>query len=200
MSKLFMNQKHIASLLKLSQHSPRDFALFHMALATGFRAGDLLNLKRFDIAPNVGDNVLESIKIKMQKTGRTVERKLPPACREALVRYLETRIDDSPFLFHSESNNSMDRQGPMNRSSLHRLYKMYLSQIYPAPGELRGNACHVTRRSVAKIISDQAGRIEPASRFLGHTSISSTVAYLDMDSYGKQADDIVRSMPWNQNA
>ena len=85
----------------------------------------------------------------------------------------------------------------MNRSSLHRLYKQYLG-TFCSKDQLRGNACHTTRRSVAKIISDRAGRIEPASRFLGHTSIANTVSYLDMDSYGKQADKIVEDLPWNQ--
>lgn len=193
--KLFMNKHQISKLLEFSRPWPRDYALFHVALATGFRAGDLLGLKRQDVAPHGA--VLGLIKIKMQKTGKTVERSLPPACRSAIELYLETRIDNNPFLFRSESNNSQDREGPMNRSSLQRLFKKYLGVQFSAE-QLRGNACHVTRRSVAKIISDEAGRIEPASRFLGHTSIANTVAYLDMDRFGQQADQIVQAMPWNQ--
>ena len=85
----------------------------------------------------------------------------------------------------------------MNRSSLQRLYKRYLGHMYSGE-QLRGNACHVTRRSMAKLISDKAGRVEPATRFLAHTTIANTIAYLDMDSYGRQADQIVRALPWNQ--
>lgn len=198
MAKIFMNEKKIESLLKLARERARDYALFHVALATGFRAGDLLSLKRWDVAPNVGDDIQPVLKIKMQKTGKMVERALPLACREAIRSYLETRIDDNPYLFCSESNNLGERQGPMNRSSLHRIYKSYLGRLYTAPAELRGNACHVTRRSVAKLISDKAGRIEPASKFLGHTSIANTVSYLDMDAYGRQADEIVQALPWNE--
>jgi len=193
--KLFLNTQQISKLLKSAYPWPRDYALFHVALATGFRAGDLLALKRIDV--NVDGYIRNTIKITMQKTGRTAERTLPPACREAISLYLATRKDKNPFLFRSESNNSQDREGPMNRSSLQRIFKSYLGIQFDQE-QLRGNACHVTRRSVAKIISDRAGRIEPATRFLGHTSIANTVAYLDMDSYGKQADQIVEALPWNQ--
>jgi integrase len=195
MSKLFMDERKIEALLRLSRPRPRDHAVFHMALATGFRAGDLLNLRRWDIATQLG--VPSSIKIKMQKTGKMVERRLSIACRGAIERYLATRIDNNPFLFVSESNNSLGREEAMNRSSLHRLYKAYLGMIF-SEEELKGNACHTTRRSVAKLISDKAGRIEPATRFLGHVSAANTAAYLDMDSYGRQADEIVQGMAWNQ--
>lgn len=187
--KLFMNEKNIEELLILSEPWARDHAIFHVALATGLRASDLLNLKKRDVAPQ-GAPVLHSVKLKMKKTGKIVERQLPEACRKAIKRYLQTRTDSNEFLFCSESNNSLRSEKPMNHSSLHRLFKKYLGLQFSAE-ELRGNACHTTRRSIAKIISDKAGRIEPATRFLGHTSVANTVAYLDMDSYGKQADEIV---------
>jgi integrase len=196
MSKLFMNEKEIETLLSWSYEKPRDFALFHTALATGFRAGDLLNLKRWDVAPR--GRILGCVKIKMQKTGKIAERRLPPTCQIAIERYLSLRVDSNPFLFQSESTRGVDNERPMNRSSLHRIIKGYLEHMYSGE-ELRGNACHVTRRSVAKIISDKAGRVEPATRFLEHTSIANTIHYLDMDQYGKQADQIVETLPWSTN-
>ncbi len=194
MSKLFMDETKIEQLLALARPSARDYALFHVALATGFRASDLINLGRDDVAPHGA--VIRYLKIKMQKTGKTVERELGPACREALYRYLSTRVDYNPYLFRSESNNTQNHNGPMHRTSLIDIFKSYLRQLFPED-VLKGNACHVTRRSVAKIISDKAGRIEPATRFLGHTSVANTVQYLDMDGYGKQANEIVHSLPWS---
>ena len=195
MPKLFMTEKKIEGLLHLSKPWSRDQALFHIALATGLRASDLLNLKRKDV--ELDHEVVRTIRIKIQKTGKLIERILPDPCRIAIAQYLRTRTDDNPYLFRSESNNSQKRAGPMNRSSLHRLYKEYLLALFPEE-VLRGNACHTTRRSVAKIISDRAGRIEPATRFLGHSSLASTIAYLDMDSYGRQADEIVENLSWNK--
>jgi hypothetical protein len=81
----------------------------------------------------------------------------------------------------------------MAHSTVHRIFKRYLGLQF-SDESLRGNACHTTRRSVAKIISDRAGRIEPATRFLGHASVAATAAYLDMDGYGRQADEIVRHL------
>lgn len=197
MSKLFMSENKIALLLKASRNHTRDYAIFQVALATGFRVSDLVRIKRVDVAPD-DRNVADSIRIKMKKTGRMIERPLPQACKQAIKDYLETRNDPNPFLFRSESNNSKDITGPMDRSSLRRLFKSYLRILYSNPSELRGNACHVTRRSMAKIISDKAGRIEPATKFLGHTSIANTISYLDMDGYGKQANEIIGELPWNK--
>lgn len=198
MSKIFMTEKKIESLLRLAAPYPRDFALFHVALATGLRAGDLIRLGTEDVLGPDGQ-VLPSIKIKMQKTGKAIERELPQAVRNAIGLYLDTRNDNNPYLFPALSNNTQGDMVPMNRSSIYRIFKRYLEAVYGKIPELRGNACHVTRRSVAKIISDRAGRVEPATKFLGHTSIANTVAYLDMDAYGKQADEIVQALPWNKS-
>ena len=192
--KIFLSEEQIQSVLRNSYPFPRDHALFHVAFATGLRVGDLLALKREDVAPD--GPVLAFLFVTMRKTGKTIERELPSACRAALRDYLHRREDPNPYLFISESNNSRHSMRPMNRSSFQRIVKQYLRGWFTAE-ELRGNACHVTRRSIAKLISDRAGRIEPASRFLGHTSIAATVAYLDMDQYGKQADEIVKGFPWN---
>ena len=195
MAKLFLNEKQIATLLQWAwSTSPRDFALFHVALATGLRAGDLLKLLRTDVE-NEDGTIVRSIKIRMQKTGSTVERGMSDNCRGSIRKYLAERNDENPFLFASESNNR--KAGPMNRSSLHRLFKKYLGHMIDDE-DLRGNACHVTRRSVAQLIAAKAGRIEPATRFLGHTSVANTIHYLDMDGYGRQADEIVNALSWNK--
>lgn len=189
-----MNESEIDLLISQSSGNLRDNALFHVALATGFRVSDLVNLKVTDVV-NAG-SVVKSLKIRMVKTGKIVERALPDTCRKSIERYVHNRIDGGPFLFRPESTNHNNDNGPMNRSSIHRIVKNYLSQIYP-PDTLIGNACHVTRRSIAQIISQKCGRIEPASRFLGHTSVANTIKYLDCDKFNGDANDAVLSMPWN---
>jgi len=47
---------------------------------------------------------------------------------------------------------------------------------------------------MAKIISQKAGRIEPASEFLGHKSIMSTMSYIDADGHREKANEIVTSL------
>jgi len=198
MPKLFLDEKQIEHLLSRSKRHARDHAIFHMALATGFRNSDLRNLKRSDVEGVQGE-IVHVLRVRQQKTGRYVERTLPMACREAIAFWLDERQDFNPYLFTAQSNNTHGDMLPMDRSSLQRIFKRYLG-ILPgiSPEQLRGNACHVTRRSVAKIISDKAGRIEPATRFLGHATIAATVHYLDMDGFGKQADEIVQELPWSK--
>lgn len=187
MPKLFLTEKQIYKLLDLSKSSPRDNCLFEVALCTGFRSGDLANLRVSDVWDG---KPLAFLRITMSKTGKTVERHLTQRCQGSIWRYImNSRVSDSPFLFCSESNRRGYNQ-PLNRKSVYRIFKKYLGKIC-TPAELRGNGCHTTRRSMAKIISDKTGRIEPASRWLGHRSIAVTTAYLDMDSYGKMADDVV---------
>jgi len=197
MSKLFMDEDALSVLLGLAKASLRDKAVLHMALATGFRASDLLNLRRTDVVTFDQDSIVKTLKVKMIKTGRMVERAIPLQCRVALREYLNSRKDDNPYLFCSESNNCPSDH-PMNRSSLHRMIKYYLGEMY-SDEVLRGNACHVTRRSMAKLISDKAGRIEAATKFLRHTSIANTIAYLDEEYYNNKANELVGGMSWNQN-
>jgi len=194
MGKLFLQEEQIGKLLELSAVNPRDHALFHMALSTGFRVSDLLRIKRRDLQDSDG-KISRLIRLKMKKTGKYIERPLRDDCREVIAAYLKSRKDDNPFVFRPEANNSLKRRLPMDRSSVHRVFKKYLRGMFPS-SMLKGASCHTTRRSIAKIISRKSGRVEPAARFLGHKSIATTTAYLDMEEFGRQADDIVTSLSW----
>jgi integrase/recombinase XerD len=194
MGKLFLKENQICKLLELSEDSPRDHALFHVALSTGFRVSDLLRLKIRDLHDS-DNKIVRMIRLRMKKTKNYIERPLRDDCREAVAFYLRTRGDSNQYLFRSEANNSQKSRLPMDRSSVHRVYKKYLEKIFPA-SMLKGASCHTTRRSIAKLISRDAGRVEPATSFLGHKSIAATMSYLDMDEFNQQADDIVSSLAW----
>ena len=194
MSKLFMSEDKIRELLSLARSNQRDYALLHTAFSTGLRVSDLVNLKRSDI--EVSGRISKKIKIKMIKTGRSVERSLTDPCRAAIKNYLLTRMDLVPFLFISEADNRLSTGGPLNRSSVHRIIKGYLGELYREE-EVRENACHVTRRSMAQIISQKTGRIESASVFLGHSNVASTMKYLDCGKFKEAADCAISSMSWD---
>ena len=191
--KLFLNERQISHLLVLASPIPRDHALFHVALSAGLRVSDLTRIMRQDVV--VDGDIAPSLRLRMQKTKKYVERPLRPDCRAALRRYLDGRRDGNPYLFAPESPNTLKSNGPMNRSSIHRIYKRYLGQLFTR-AELRGNSCHVTRRSVAKLIALKTGRVEPATAFLGHKSVASTMAYIDLDSFGQKADETVGGLTW----
>ena len=194
MGKLFLKEDQIHQLLELSAVNQRDHALFHVALSTGFRVSDLLRIKLRDLQDS-DHEVSRLMRMKMKKTKKYIERPLRDDCRAAISAYLKTREDSNPFLFRPEANNSKKSRLPMDRSSVHRVYKKYLAKMFPA-SLLKGASCHTTRRSVAKLISRDAGRCEPATKFLGHSSLAATMSYLDFDEFGSQADDIVSSLSW----
>lgn len=194
MGKLFLKEIQIRQLLTLSGENPRDFALFNLALSTGFRVSDLLRIKRADLLDSDGA-ICRAVRLKMKKTKKFIERPLRDDCRASIASYLKSRDDHNPYMFRPEANNSQKSRLPMDRSSVHRIYKKYLGQMFPA-SMLKGASCHTTRRSIAKLISRDAGRCEPAAKFLGHSSIAATMSYLDFEEFGVQADDIVSSLSW----
>ncbi|MBN1548335.1 MAG: site-specific integrase [Syntrophaceae bacterium] len=188
--KLFLNQGNISQLLDLAKEHPRDLALFQLALSTGLRISDVLALKIHDLQ-GPEDAIVRILRVKTKKTKRWVDRPLRDDCRNAIQNYLETRIDNNPYLFPSKSKKQQDSGlRAMHRMSAHRIFKKYLCQIFPYD-MLRGASTHSLRRSVAKLISQHAGRIEPATMFLGHHSVASTAAYIDMNSHEERANHIV---------
>lgn len=208
--KLFLNEEEMGGLLTLADQgtvrapawrdlSIRDRALLEFAFVTGLRASDLVRVKLDQVLASDG-TVLESFRIKMKKTGKTIERVLTPDCKAALEKYLDTRRskpwpDVSPYLFRPESRNQRRSKGPMNRSSVHRLLKSYLGGMFP-PARLHRQSTHVGRRSMAKMIATKAGDdgIQAAAAFLGHEDLRSLMFYLDMDGARNVADKIVSAV------
>lgn len=188
--KIFLDVNQIRQFLALSRDNPRDHALFYTAFSTGLRISDLLLLQRIQVT-DADMLIVRSLRIKMKKTAAWIERPVRDDCREVLLNYLQGRRDENPFLFPSSSHNQYAVEGrPLNRSSAHRIYKKYLRKMFPE-SIIKGAATHTARRSMGKIISQKAGRIEPASRFLGHRSTASTAAYIDMDGHEQLANNIV---------
>jgi integrase/recombinase XerD len=193
--KKFLKINEIHNLIELSAQKRRDFAFFHVSFSTGLRISDILRLKRKDFFDSDGE-ITRALTLKMKKTKGIITRPLRDDCREAVKRYLGLRDDANPYLFPAMANqHRILPDGAMSRISGHRIYKWYLSQMYPE-SELVGVSTHTARRSMGKIISERAGRIEPASKYLGHKSIASTQAYVDMDGHEEKANQIVGSLTY----
>jgi integrase len=195
--KKFLKINEICQLLELSVDNPRDFAMFHIQLSTGLRISDILALKRRDFLDSDGQ-ISRAITIKMKKTKNIISRVLREDCREAVKRYLGSRTDSNPYLFPAMANQFKIRQtGHMSRLSAHRYHKWYFLQMFPE-SELVGVSTHTARRSMGKIISERSGRIEPASKYLGHKSIASTMSYIDMDAHEEKANQIVTELSYQE--
>ena len=190
--KIFLKINQIKQLLSISRRVPRDCAMFHLAISTGFRISDILSLKRADMVGANGD-IIKVLRLKTIKTKRWMDKPLRSDCRRAVEDYLNKRNDDNPYMFpptQVKSRFGINSCRPMCRMTAHRIFKSYLSRIID-PDMLVGAATHTIRRSMGKIISDESGRIEPASEYLGHTNIVSTRTYIDPDGHRERAETIV---------
>lgn len=194
--KKFLDVNQIREFLRLADDeriatgNARDLALFHISFSTGLRISDILMLTRQQVM-DPDAQVVRSLRIKMKKTKGWIERPLRNDCREVIFDYLQRRSDQNPYLFPAFGKNQYSQENtPMNRVSAHRIYKKYLRKMF-SESEIVRASTHTARRSMAKIISQKSGRIEPASRFLGHKNTASTAAYIDMDGHEATANDII---------
>jgi integrase len=177
MAKLFMAEQDIKALMTLAKREPRDHALLTLMASTGLRVSDLVRLRRDQMTDSDGQ-VVRSLRVKMAKTDKWIDRTLREDAREAVQDYLNTRTDSYPWLFISQSRRTRFLvPGPLTRSAAHQILKKYLLMIYPA-SLILGTATHVLRRSIAKLINRKTGRIETAQEWLGHTSTAHTRAYI----------------------
>jgi integrase/recombinase XerD len=193
MAKLFMSEQDIKTLMTLAKKDPRDYALLKLMASTGLRVSDIVRLRRDQMIDSDGQ-VVRSLRIKMAKTDRWIDRYLREDAREAVRDYLATRQDSYPWLFISQSRRTKFLvPGALTRSAAHQILKKYLMMIYPT-SLIQGTATHVLRRSVAKLINRKTGRIETAQEWLGHTSTAHTRAYIDAEDYREKANGVVAGL------
>jgi integrase len=168
---IFLNTQEIHQLLDLARRSsPRDHAILHLMSSTGLRESDALAIKRRDIMSDDGA-VASSLRLRMKKTGKIVERKLTTSTQEAITSYLRI-APKSQYLFPGEAPDM-----PLSRRSLHRVFKRHLRSLFGPHVSLQGSSSHTLRRSVAALVADNRD-IQSAAYFLGHTSIANTIRYL----------------------
>jgi len=193
MSKLFMDEQQIKTLMTLAKREPRDYALLKLMASTGLRVSDTVRLLRDQLIDSDGQ-VVRVLRVKMEKTDKWIERTLRDDAREAVGEYLKTRQDSHPWLFISQSRRTKFHvAGPLTRSAAHLIIKKYLAMIFPG-SVIQGTATHVLRRSIAKLINRKTGRIETAQEWLGHTSTAHTRAYIDAEDYREKANGVVASL------
>lgn len=164
----------------------RDLALFGTAIDTMLRAADLLKLKVADITDAAG-RVVDEITLQQQKTGEPHRVALSAATRKALEAWLDrARKLPEDYVFTGLKAPNLFR--PLTRRQYGQLVKKWakLARIRDA----HRYATHSLRRTRAAYIYEQTRNIEAVRQLLGHTSLGSTSAYLNIDK--KRALDIGR--------
>ena len=164
----------------------RDLALFGTAIDTMLRAADLLKLRVLDITDASGAIVAE-LAIRQQKTGEPHRVALSAATRHALDTWLKkSRKLPEDFVFTGLKPPNQFR--PLTRRQYGQLVKKWARLARIRDAHLY--ATHSLRRTRAAYIYECTRNIEAVRQLLGHASLGSTSAYLNIDK--KRALDIGR--------
>lgn len=142
----------------------RDQALFYTHLYTGMRPNELLSLKFEDIDM---DQALITIRDAKCNKNRTI-----PVHRKPLMmirRYLSTRKDSSPYIFHSKKG-----EDPISTTGYRMLLRRYckkakLTKII-VPYELR--------HTFASSFVENNGNLLTLKEILGHSDVKMTELYI----------------------
>jgi integrase len=155
--------------------NPRDRLLFILGLKTGFRISELLSLRVSDVfRDGVCHDRVKVLKRNVKGKVKSREVVLHPLVKEAVLLLIQSGIDLSGYLFVS-------RVGDGKKLSRQMAHKM-LKQAYGKAGVEGAVATHSMRKSFASRVYKNLKFDLVATRdALGHSSVSTTTAYLDVN-------------------
>lgn len=178
----------IQDYLKLKNE--RDYVLFVLGIATGYRAGDLVILKVRDIKKALYDGYFEILEGKKINSNNIRKENIKPRIVKIITnldkilrKYIKNK-KDYEYLFTS-------RKGP-NKS----ITVSHVSRILKEAGEafgLRNITAHSMRKTFAYSIYVESNfDITLVKEMLGHSSIEETKRYigLDRETYDKYSDSL----------
>lgn len=161
----------IKSILKKNNY--RDYLMFVMGINTGLRISDLLNLQLKDVL-NENGLIVDSIKIKEKKTGKTKMFFLNDSATKALVDYIKTtNYDSNTYLFAS-------RKGENKPISRVQAYRILNDACYQA--KIEGSiGCHTMRKTFGYWAYKQGIDITLLMKIYNHSAPSITLRYIGIE-------------------
>lgn len=157
----------------------KELALFCFGIDSMLRASDLLKIKVEDVLDFKG-KAKHIIQVKQKKTGQSHRVKIGKSAQKAiedLVR-LERKFE-SDFLFVADDVRYANgrRKTQMGHKYYTDLIKKWCGYLHLDP---RDYSTHSIRRTRASIVYKETNNIEACRQLLGHTSVTSTSAYLNL--------------------
>lgn len=154
----------------------RDKALVDFLYSTGARVTELCYAKIENI-----DWEKKSLLIEHGKGDVTRFTYLNPECEVSLKAYLNSRKDNSPYIF---ARTRGDSSLPLTAKSI----QSTIDNIVVRSG--RNFSVHITphifRHTIATVLLRNGMPVEQVQRFLGHANINTTMIYAEV------SDDVVR--------
>jgi len=175
-----LQPKHIWSIrarLELGS-SPRDLALFNLAIDSKLRACDLVRLRVNDLCHS--GKVRDRATVIQQKTGRPVKFEITDHTRVAVERLLKEMPGvGAGYLFPGRS-----KQRP--HISTRQYSRIVHGWVESIGLETTMYGTHTMRRTKASQLYRKTGNLRAVQLLLGHTKLESTVRYL-----GIEVDDAI---------
>ena len=150
----------------------RDYAILSVAIYTGLRLGDILNLRLNDI-----DWRQQELEVVQKKTGTKIRLPFRIEAGDALADYIlngrPLSTDDHIFVSHS---------APYSELTGHSIGEQILNRCFSADEFLRkrcaGKSFHAFRRSLGSWLSKEQIPLPLISEILGHTNQEASKFYL----------------------
>lgn len=185
--------KDIQDYLKYKNY--RDYVLFTLGVTTGYRAGDLVNLRVRDIKEALRRKEFEIFEGKKKKSRNIREKNRKPRIvevRPKLAAILKDYIKDKrdyEFVFQSRKGTNQ----PIGVQAVSNILKSAGEYFY-----LNDISAHSMRKTYAyKMYIESDRDIVVVKELLGHSSIEETKLYIGLDrekyhQYSKSLDDFLR--------
>jgi site-specific recombinase XerD len=153
--------------------SPRELAMFNLAIDSKLRACDLVKLRIEDVC--TGQSVRDRATVIQQKTGHIVRFEITEGTRQSIQAILpELRAQGSGYLFPSRSK----AERHITTRQYARIVRNWIECIGLEPSAY---GTHTMRRTKAAQIYRRTGNLRAVQLLLGHTKLESTVRYLGFE-------------------
>jgi integrase/recombinase XerD len=150
------------------QLAVRDYTILELALGTGLRVSEICNLKLEDLNLMRGQN---SLIVRHGKGDKLRQVKFSNKLKALIIKYLDYRDKDSPYLFYSE------RQEKMTTSAIQRVFKKYAKKA----GLSERYSIHSLRHTYAtRLYRSSEYNLRMVQKQLGHSSPSISAIYADV--------------------
>ena len=167
-------ERFISSIDRGSPKGKRDYAIFLLALKLGLRSSDIANLKFENISWQTDEFIIEQ-----QKTGKSITLPILPEVGNAIIDYLKygRPLSNENYCFLQ----IVFPQGKIKPHDIANSSQLYLKR---ANIDLRNrkHGPHTLRHSFASSLLDQATPLPVISEALGHSSTTSTMFYLRINT------------------
>jgi site-specific recombinase XerD len=154
------NEQATQFLTLMQSMPPRDRVLIDLIIEAGPRAGEVCSIRK----ENIQDRY---IKIKGKTGERTIE--ISAELRDRLLSL--TPEATGPIFFNHKGT-------PLQKGGLYWLVRDYLAQIGITTGKL---GPHMLRHTFGRLYLKNGGTLEGLRQMLGHTKITTTAIYAELD-------------------